>query len=175
MNEVETKEEILFIQNNGNTLTYIDNIQLSSDNISIIKNIKNPILPCELIDFKIKYKPTKNGWNFDTLAISLKEQNNIIKYYFEAYLESSSNVEESQLNSEIMIYPNPATEKIILKTSLDIKKIQVKDLIGKIEFENQYFSAEDLEIELTNLTSGIKILVIYTNDKIITKKIIKVK
>jgi len=71
------------------------------------------------------------------------------------------------------VYPNPATNKIFVKTnSLNINAIDVYDISGKkqlsLQFGNTTYSTE---IETTNLKSGIYILCVKSENKYFYKKV----
>jgi len=76
-------------------------------------------------------------------------------------------------NSEINIYPNPTNGKISLKNMHFVNaEIIISDITGKVV--QSYSSADsNLLIDLTDNQTGIYILTIKTDNKILTNRIIK--
>ena len=75
-------------------------------------------------------------------------------------------------NDTVSIYPNPCNDflNIELKNELEINNITISDISGKILFvENNV----DSRIDLTSLKTGVYLLKISSNEKVIYKKILK--
>lgn len=67
----------------------------------------------------------------------------------------------------ILIYPNPVSQNIKIRTNEKIKKITILDITGK-----KIFETINTEIDLTRQKGGIYFLKIETENKVLTKKII---
>ncbi len=79
--------------------------------------------------------------------------------------------ESEEKNNNIVIYPNPTTDYLYIKSDLEIKDVQISDLNGKI-INNLVF--QDNKMNLASLQIGNYFAKIsYINGKILTKKIIK--
>ena len=81
--------------------------------------------------------------------------------YFET---ESTTVTVEEVNSEISIYPNPVKDNIYVNGEFD--KIKLYDVFGKLVFEGN-----DKVINTKNLSSGIYIINLNSNNNIITKKV----
>jgi hypothetical protein len=70
----------------------------------------------------------------------------------------------------VSLYPNPVKDylKIELRNQLEIQKIQIYNVIGKLVNETR-----SLEVDFTKLSKGIYLLKIITDKGIATKKVIK--
>ncbi len=80
-------------------------------------------------------------------------------------------IEESIPENDILFYPNPADEEIIIKTDIVIRKIEVIDMLGRILFSKQIHSAE-FQFNCEGFPNGIYLLKIQKVDyKIQTNKI----
>lgn len=76
-------------------------------------------------------------------------------------------------NSEIKIYPNPATNELTIKFyELVNANLTIKNLHDQVIFATLIYSS-DINISLTNLTAGIYILDLRIENKIFHKKFIK--
>ncbi len=78
----------------------------------------------------------------------------------------------SELLSEIKIYPNPATDYVYIKTpnSIQIKSVMLIDMNGKVAKQIQNHLEK---IEISNLQQGVYLLQITTETGSISKRIIK--
>ena len=70
---------------------------------------------------------------------------------------------------ETILYPNPTTGKVLIKTNSRIDKIEIYDTLGKLiasESRTDYFNFESMK-------DGLYIMRIFSNNKVVNKKIIK--
>ena len=76
---------------------------------------------------------------------------------------------ELKINNEVNVYPNPASDRIIVESEYRIEKIELSDITGKL-----ILSTNKPVIDIERIKNGFYILTIYLEDgKIIEKKIIK--
>ena len=75
-----------------------------------------------------------------------------------------------EVSSTLNIYPNPTSDNISISTALTIDKIEMYNILGKL----QKVKIENKNIFLSNSATGIYFIKIYSGDTIITKKIIKI-
>ncbi|MFD2567695.1 aryl-sulfate sulfotransferase [Pseudotenacibaculum haliotis] len=71
--------------------------------------------------------------------------------------------------SEVRVYPNPVNDEVTIQTTLDIKKIEVYNVLGKkvgTAYQTKTF-------DMTRFNQGIYILKMYSGDRVETRKIIK--
>jgi len=86
-------------------------------------------------------------------------------------VNSSTSIEKSILNNSITVYPNPATNKLHVNANgHQIQRIQLTDLAGKVVFTNNE-AGQTETIDLTGFNSGLYLVRVFTNDKIITEKV----
>jgi len=88
---------------------------------------------------------------------------------------STLGVNDFEKNQAISIYPNPTTGQLIIKSEkLQIDKVEIFDVYGKI-ISSQYLniSTSQLELDVTNLHTGVYIIAIQTDNGIVHKKIVK--
>jgi PKD repeat protein len=75
----------------------------------------------------------------------------------------------------LKIYPNPFNDHISIETRSDFKRIDIYDINGKSHLRKPFDKGNKTEIiDLRKLEKGIYILKIITEEKDITKKIIKI-
>jgi hypothetical protein len=70
--------------------------------------------------------------------------------------------------SDIMIYPNPATDNIYVEGAQNIKSIKVYSILGSLEKE--VFNTN--QVDISDLSTGIHLIKV-DNGTVFTKKIIK--
>lgn len=75
-------------------------------------------------------------------------------------------------NSNIVLYPNPVKDFLLIQKSADqtVNRITIFDILGKKIFEQ---TENTLILDASNLTKGLYIIHIHTNDKILYHKFIK--
>ena len=90
-------------------------------------------------------------------------------------LESSiSDVDDQFTANEISLYPNPAQNTINIKGTQVMSKISLNDLSGRIILTKEVNSTES-EIDLSNVESGIYLLIVYEGNKIThNQKVVKI-
>ncbi|KOY86984.1 hypothetical protein AD998_13275 [bacterium 336/3] len=82
----------------------------------------------------------------------------------------------NDLEKNTKIYPNPATEKVSVtttKNSIEIQRIELLNLMGNILKTSYPISQDSVSIPLENISSGIYLLKITTNQGIFLKRITK--
>jgi hypothetical protein len=78
-------------------------------------------------------------------------------------------VDEHSISNQVSIYPNPTSNTISLSTDLNIDKVEVFDVYGKLIISRQ----NQKTLNLKNITSGIYFMKFYSEGKIGNKKFIK--
>lgn len=77
------------------------------------------------------------------------------------------NIATVNVNNNIDIYPNPATDILHINTELDIKNIKIIDSVGQI-----LINTNKAEINISELNSGVYIVLIKTKNTVLNKQII---
>lgn len=116
---------------------------------------------------ELEYEYTENSDQSKSLVITDSQGNQLV------YGDVQLNTSEFSLNS-IEIYPNPVKDFLSIENpNLNIDKIQLLDLQGKIVLE-QRISSASIKLDLKNLPKGIYILQLKSNHQILqSEKIIK--
>jgi hypothetical protein len=78
-------------------------------------------------------------------------------------------IDDNNISEEFNIYPIPTSDIINVNTKLKVDKIEVYNIYGKLILTN--LNTKDINIE--NLSSGIYIAKIYSDNRIDSKKIMK--
>jgi len=80
-------------------------------------------------------------------------------------------VKTSELNNEINVYPNPATNKLHVNANgKELQRIQLIDLAGKLIYSCDVFNHQK-SIDLSGIKGGLYIVKIFAGDHIVSKKI----
>jgi hypothetical protein len=83
-----------------------------------------------------------------------------------------TNTSSHEVTNRIKIYPNPATDNLIIQSGYQsITKIHFFDITGKNVYSNNAVSLNKT-INLNGFTSGIYFLQVHTNDGIYTEKVV---
>lgn len=80
---------------------------------------------------------------------------------------------EEVVEQEVTIYPNPAKDYAIIRTENGYSKIVLSDIQGRIVYTTTgNNTAMTAEIPLANVGSGVYVVQIYSDNKVVTRKII---
>ena len=88
-----------------------------------------------------------------------------------ANFESYEDIEE--LTSLINFYPNPVDDKLYVVVESEIDEIGVYDIYGRRQVTETLSHQGDFSIDVSNLKSGIYIVIIKTSSGIVTKRFVK--
>jgi len=154
----------MFIRNNNGVIEFVfENIMLSDN------GGQGDIL------YKLKTKPTL------TLSDDVNAQADIyfdFNFPVETNIANTSfeNLSVSQFEAEnqIIIYPNPAQHKVILKAKSPIQNIQIFDLQGRALFsQTPATNQKTAHLDLSRLTPGIYFLTVNSKNGKWTQKVVK--
>ncbi len=84
-------------------------------------------------------------------------------------------VEDNSLKTKFDIYPNPASDLLSIANfeGIRINGVTMTDLNGRVVKRNAYSAVEDVEVNVSDLASGVYLLNIETDLGSVTKKIMK--
>ncbi|MDR0438577.1 MAG: M28 family peptidase [Bacteroidales bacterium] len=112
--------------------------------------------------------PVKGFYDVHLKVTNGAGTDSIIKYNYISVVQKTNIT--SYINPEILIYPNPTTGKLNLKTGgRRIKNIEVFDTFGKKVLEQK----RQNEIDISTLPNGVYVVQITTENEVVTKKIVK--
>lgn len=89
---------------------------------------------------------------------------------FMNFVEQSTDIKQNNIN-KLKLYPNPIIQDFKIGGLNGIAHLSITDLNGKIQFEKQIESSENISIN--NLPKGVYFAKIITNEGVIERKIIK--
>jgi len=139
-------------------------------------------------DFRVTYNKRNTNLITDTSYVDVVPAHETYYYYvtsvFPTYgsatCESdSSNVipvvlvgTGNQLNGgKIMVYPNPATDNVVVKSDFTITNIEVLNYIGQTVITRNNVSEKSVKVNVSELTTGVYFVKVTTVDGIKTVKI----
>ena len=181
----KSKPIVIFIQNSGNIRvnlneSKIEDITSKTGEFVLTKNFKNNIGTCELIDAEITFAPKTTGLKTGNLLIINDSKNDTLKFELSGYAYDPAGVEEYENYYSFKIYPNPTTDKLIVKPNIDLinYKIEIYNSNGNLVIvgtKNQNNENNTLEFALTDLTSGVYLIKMQSGKNIFTRKFILIK
>ncbi len=87
-------------------------------------------------------------------------------------ISSSLGVADLGKNKGVLLYPNPATEKVFIRSSGDaVQSYQIYDLGGKL-LKSQKVDCRECEVNVSTLTKGVYIISFDMNGQKVSRKII---
>lgn len=115
----------------------------------------------------VSFKAIKYSTNYEAFTGRDLTPSNAIELNPNLAACKSLNVSEYEALSTAL-YPNPTNEKVEIVTELTINKVEVYNVLGE-----KVHTTTSKTINLTKQTAGIYFFKIYTETKIISKKVIK--
>ena len=173
--QAQTKDSVLtFSENPFVTSTVITIHDLTNDTISLKIYDRWGNKVADFFENIVLSGTVSVTFNADTLLSNLYVvffTLNSADFVFNLVKTSSANVEVYSFTKELTVYPNPALDKIFIKSTNDIKEIRIFDCNGRkvLEQKNDYNNG----IDLTDLKKGIYLLHVVTKDKLFIEKVIK--
>ena len=173
--QAQTKDSVLtFSENPFVTSTVITIHDLTKDTISLKIYDRWGNKVADFFENIVLSGTVSVTFNADTLLSNLYVvffTLNSADFVFNLVKTSSANVEVYSFTKELTVYPNPALDKIFIKSTNDIKEIRIFDCNGRkvLEQKNDYNNG----IDLTDLKKGIYLLHVVTKDKLFIEKVIK--
>lgn len=124
------------------------------------------------VSFKIKTKPNLVvGDTFSNQANIYFDYNfPIVTNSYTTIVQNTLGLQENDFINNLVVYPNPVNNILNFKTELNISKIEVYDIAGRILSSNSVF---ENKIDLSELKTGNYILKLYTEKGIMNTKIMK--
>ena len=74
-------------------------------------------------------------------------------------------------NGQIMIYPNPATELVNIKSDYTISRVDVINFIGQTVYTSSNVDSKTVKIDVSAFTVGVYFVKVSTTEGIRTVKI----
>jgi len=113
-----------------------------------------------------KYNYTITNLQDGIYYLRLKQIDKDGKFEYSTILQSSINCNKAS----IIIYPNPAKDKVIVRGE-SISKIKLMNRLGQVLFEQNNLTANQKIIDIQKLQRGIYILQVVNNGVLITDKL----
>jgi hypothetical protein len=95
-------------------------------------------------------------------------------YNHTCYVHSPSFIGENRTNPGLTIFPNPVTDKLNIRSSLPVFKVEILDFTGKSVFTEKCNGLNELQVDLTGFPGGIYIVLINNESKRLSFKFVKV-
>ena len=90
---------------------------------------------------------------------------------YDCYTPLYTGLEESQIQNNISLYPNPAKERLYINTSIPIKQMTICNLLGQ-EIQKYNNLETTSSINISGLNEGVYFVKIYTEKVVLSKKIV---
>ena len=121
----------------------------------------------ELIDLS---SDNSNPLNWKDSSNFIGNYNGTDIYASPGYANSTLSTNDSYLEEQVHIYPNPVKDLLSIDAEIQLTKVEFYSILGKkVKEINTRFNA----IQTSHLPSGIYIIKIYSENEIVTKKILK--
>ena len=78
-----------------------------------------------------------------------------------------------ELNSELLVYPNPTNAMVKIVYTSDVKEIAIYDLAGKVVYRDSNLSGNSIEIDMSVFERGIYNFTLVAEGKTLNGKVIR--
>jgi len=119
-----------------------------------------------------RYMDSKPFSGINYYRLSQTDLNGYSEVFFPVVADCSFNQE----GFEVSVYPNPAHDKVTITTSgFDITHLRLRDMLGKDIKQIDYngLSSNEFILDISTFSKGIYFIDVYSQDRKVTKKIIK--
>ena len=123
-------------------------------------------------EFQVNNVATLADWN-NTYPGGTSYQNGSpasVDFAFGADITTATDVKNQFIESDIAVFPNPAKDIINIATDNEINRISILAFNGSLIKE---INDQSKQVTISELSKGIYMMMIYTNEGIIRKKFIK--
>ena len=90
---------------------------------------------------------------------------------YDCYTPLYTGLEENETQNNILLYPNPAKERLYINTSIPIKQMTICNLLGQ-EIQKYNNLETTSSIDISELNKGVYFVKIYTEKVVLSKKIV---
>lgn len=90
---------------------------------------------------------------------------------YDCYTPLYTGLEENETQNNILLYPNPAKERLYINTSIPIKQMTICNLLGQ-EIQKYNNLETTSSIDISGLNEGVYFVKIYTEKVVLSKKIV---
>ena len=77
-----------------------------------------------------------------------------------------------ELNASFNIYPNPVNDRLYIETEVEIEKVEIYTITGVLVY-NEQCTMNNLQLDVTNLNSGVYFVKVVTDNGEIVKRFVK--
>jgi hypothetical protein len=89
------------------------------------------------------------------------------------YFHSPSSIGENRLNPELTIFPNPVSDKLNIRSSTPLFKVEILDFTGKSVLTEKFQGLNEIQTDLSSFPEGIYIVRINNETISVSSKFVK--
>jgi hypothetical protein len=78
----------------------------------------------------------------------------------------------NNIESSIILYPNPVNEMLNISSSNNIKSLEIKDLLGRVIYSSSEINSNNISLNTSGFSNNVYLVSCIVNDQLIIKKII---
>ena len=89
------------------------------------------------------------------------------------YFHSPSYIGENKINPELTIFPNPVYDKLNIRSSTPLYKVEILDFTGKSVLTENCHGLNEIQTDLTGFPEGIYVVRIFNESSSVSTKFVK--
>lgn len=104
-------------------------------------------------------------------AVQVLDPLPLYSYYLldDVSVQDVTGIESFQLENDLKIFPNPATEIVTVFSEIILSKVKIVDLMGN-EVLSMFTNSKSIEISIKDFANGIYFVNVYQNDRIVKRE-----
>ena len=113
------------------------------------------------------YNASEGGW----VRYDISDWEIVFDVMIFPILESTTNLNEADLNTLTYVYPNPAKEQVMLASSVKMNKVEIYNIVGQ-KIYSKDVNGISTSVSTTDFATGQYIVKMYTESGVAVKKMI---
>jgi len=89
------------------------------------------------------------------------------------YFHSSSSISENEIIPELTIFPNPVADKLTIRSSVPLFKIEIIDFTGKSVLTVNCYGLKEIQTDLAGFADGIYVVRLNSESTSVSSKFVK--
>lgn len=143
------------LYNKGTESVSVDSVYVKgTGNSSITSSAPKVVNSNESFDFSLSIQILDGGWvkyNDSIIIITNSPSQERLAFLVSGVVWTGSSISETNLSSQISLYPNPAKNELNINSDLEFKKHELLDLSGRVILE---LRGDQTTVSLTDLPEG---------------------
>ncbi len=119
-----------------------------------------------------QFNHTTEGWPYMYHCHNLMHEDNMMMLQF-IVVDISLGIEQEQLSSSILAYPNPSTNTLNFRSSFPVRTVELRDQLGRLVYSGSLNLVHDGSIDLGSHPSGLYSLTLRKGEQVARTMVVR--